>query len=162
MAKPGDMIEYLNKNIVSYEIIEHAHISTAYDTTAVSNKPERNHAKTLVVETGNKYCMIVVPADRYSDKNLLLKTIKAEKLRLAQEDELKPFFPNYKSGTMPPFGNLFALPIYIEKSLTDAEEIVFDACSETKSIRLKMDDYMKLAKPIVAEFSQSEVINEIK
>jgi len=159
MAKPGDMIEYLNKNIVSYEIIEHAHISTANDTAAVSNKPEKIHAKTLVVETGNKYCMVVVPVDRYLNKNLLLKTMKAEKLNLAQDEELKPLFPNYKSGTMPPFGNLYALPTYIEKSLTNAEEIVFDACSDTKSIRLKMNDYMKLAKPIVAEFFQSEVID---
>ncbi len=153
MAKPGDMIEYLRRNSMPYEIIEHARTMNKYDTTAVSDKPVRIQAKTVVVETGKKYCMIVVPADRYLDKNLLLKTMKAEKLHLAQEDELKPFFPNYKSGTMPPFGNLYALPTYIEKSLTKAEEIVFDACSDSKSIRLKMDDYMKLAKPIVTEFS---------
>jgi Ala-tRNA(Pro) deacylase len=153
MAKPGDMIDYLKRNSMPYEIIEHADTLNSYEAAAVPNNPERIHAKTLVVETGNKYCMVVVPADRYMDNNLLLKTIKAEKLHLAQEEELKPLFPNYKSGTMPPFGNLYALPIYIEKSLTDAEEITFNAFSDTKSIRLKMDDYMKLAGPIVAEFS---------
>jgi len=56
---------------------------------------------------------------------------------------------------MPPFGNLYALPVYVDQSLAEDTEIVFNACSHTKSIRLKMSDYMKLVNPVVGEFSRS-------
>ena len=96
-----------------------------------------------------------MPADHRLDENLLGKVIKAKHLHLAQEEDLKPLFPDCEIGAMPPFGNLYALPVYIDKSLINDDEIVFKACSHTKSIRLKMNDYLSLVKPVITEFSRS-------
>jgi Ala-tRNA(Pro) deacylase len=155
MAKLGDMIDYLKKNSVRYEVIEHAPAFTAHEAAVASHVPDKDLAKTLIVQTDNKYCMVVVPADHRLDEHLLGKAIKAKHVHLAQEEELKPLFPDCELGAMPPFGNLYALPVYIDKSLTNDAEIVFNACSHTKSIKLKMNDYLGLVKPVIAEFSRS-------
>jgi len=154
MAKLGDMIGYLKKSGLRYEVIEHAPAFTAHETAVKSHVPDKDLAKTLIVQTDNKYCMVVMPADRRLDENLLCKEIKAKQLHLAQEEDLKPLFPDCELGAMPPFGNLYALPVYIEKSLTNDDKIVFNACSHTKSIRLKMNDYLQLVKPVIAEFTR--------
>jgi prolyl-tRNA editing enzyme YbaK/EbsC (Cys-tRNA(Pro) deacylase) len=44
--------------------------------------------------------------------------------------------------------------VYIDKVLTQDKEIVFNAYSQIKSIRLKMADYLRLAKPVIANFSR--------
>jgi len=155
MAKLGDMIDYLKKNSVHYEVIEHTPVFTAHEAAVASHVPDKDLAKTLIVQTDDKYCMVVIPADHRLDEHLLSKTINAKQLHLAQEEDLKPLFPDCELGAMPPFGNLYALPVYIDKSLTNDDEIVFNACSHTKSIRLKMNDYLGLVKPVIAEFSRS-------
>ena len=155
MAKLGDMIDYLKKNSVRYEVIEHTPAFTAHEAAVASHVPDKDLAKTLIVQTDDKYCMVVMSADHRLDEHLLGKAIKAKHLHLAQEEDLKPLFPDCELGAMPPFGNLYALPVYIDKSLTNDDEIVFNACSHTKSVRLKMNDYLGLVKPVIAEFSRS-------
>jgi Ala-tRNA(Pro) deacylase len=153
MAKLGDMIHYLKKNSIRYEVIEHTPAFTAQDTAIASHVPDKDLAKTLIFQSDDKYCMVVVPADYRLDEHMMGKAIKAEHLHLAQEEDLKPLFPDCELEAMPPFGNLYALPVYIDKSLTNDDEIVFHACSHTKSIKLKMDDYLGLVKPFITEFS---------
>ena len=154
MAKLGDMIDYLKKISVRYEVIEHSPAFTAHEAAVASHVPDKDLAKTLILQADDKYCMVVMPADHRLDEHLLGKAIKAKHLHLAQEEDLKPLFPDCELGAMPPFGNLYALPVFIDKSLTNDNEIVFHACSHTKSIRLKMNDYLGLVQPVIAEFSR--------
>jgi Ala-tRNA(Pro) deacylase len=155
MAKLGDLIDYLKKNGICYEIIEHVPAFTAHETAIASHVQDKNLAKTLIIQADEKYCMVVVPADHRLDEQLLGKAIKAKHAHLAHEEDLKPLFPDCELGAMPPFGNLYALPVYIEKLLTNDDEIVFHACSHTKSIRMKMNDYLALVKPVIVEISHS-------
>jgi Ala-tRNA(Pro) deacylase len=155
MAKLGDMVDYLKRNGVAYEIIEHNPAFSAHEVTVASHVQDKDLAKTLVIHIDDKYCMVVMPANHRLDKNMLGEIVKAKHVHLAQEDNLKSLFPDCELGAMPPFGNLYALPVYIDKELTKDNEIIFNACSHIKSIRLKMNDYMRLVKPVIAEFSRS-------
>ena len=155
MAKLGDVIEYLKHNSVQYDVIEHAPAFSAHEVAVVSHVPEKDLAKTLVVNIDGKYCMVVTPADHRLNDHLLHTVLKAKHVHLASEEDLQQLFPDCEIGAMPPFGNLYALPVYVDKSLADDDMIVFNACSHTRSIRLKMYDYLRLVKPVIAEFSQS-------
>jgi Ala-tRNA(Pro) deacylase len=155
MAKLGDVIDYLKHNNVQYEVIEHAPAFSAHEVAVVSHVLEKDLAKTLVVSMDGKYCMVVMPADHRLDDHLVHELFKVKHLHLASEEDLQLLFPDCETGAMPPFGNLYALPVYVDSTLANDEVIVFNACSHTRSIRLKMYDYMRLVKPIVAEFSQS-------
>jgi Ala-tRNA(Pro) deacylase len=155
MAKLGDVIDYLKHNNVQYEVIEHAPAFSAHEVAVVSHVPEKDLAKTLIVNADEKFYMVVMPADHRLDDHLLHDLLKAKHVHLASEEDLQEIFPDCEVGAMPPFGNLYALPVYADKTLADDDVIVFNACSHTRSIRLKMYDYLRLVKPIVAEFSQS-------
>ena len=155
MAKLGDVIDYLARNSVQYEVIEHAPAFSAHEVAVVSHLPDKDLAKTLIVNADGKFCMVLMPADHRMDDHMLHDLLKAKHVHLASEEDLKQIFPDCEIGAMPPFGNLYALPVYADKTLAADEEIVFNACSHTKSIRLKMNDFIRLVKPVVAEFSQS-------
>ena len=155
MAKLSDVIDYLTRNNVQYEVIEHAPAFSAHEVAVVSHVPDKDLAKTLIVNADGKFCMVIIPADHRMDDHLLHDVLKAKHVHLASEEDLKQIFPDCEVGAMPPFGNLYALPVYADKALTADDEIVFNACSHIKSIRLKMNDFMRLVKPVVAEFSQS-------
>jgi len=155
MAELGDVINYLKRNGVPYEVIEHAPAFSAHEVAVASNVPDKGLAKTIIINTNDKYFMMVIPGDHRLEEFKLHDLMKAKDLHLAHEDDLKPLFPDCELGAMPPFGNLYALPVYIDKELMKEKEIIFNACSHTKSIRLKMEDYMQLVKPVIAEFSCS-------
>jgi Ala-tRNA(Pro) deacylase len=54
---------------------------------------------------------------------------------------------------MPPFGNLYGMEVYVAGSLTENEEIAFNAGSHSELIRLAYRDFERLVKPKVLRFS---------
>ncbi len=60
-----------------------------------------------------------------------------------------------ESGTVPPFGKPF-LPFdhFLDKSITENEEIAFNAGSITDSIVMRVSGYLKLVKTTVFEFTK--------
>ena len=155
MAKLGDVIDYLKHNNIQYEVIEHAPAFSAHEVAVVSHVPEKDLAKTLIVNADGKFFMVVIPADHRLNDHLMHGVFKVTHVHLAAEDDLRQIFPDCEVGAMPPFGNLYALPVYVDKALADDDVIVFNACSHTRSIRLKMYDFIRLVKPVIAELSQS-------
>lgn len=155
MAKLGDVVNYLKKNSVPYEVLEHPPAFSAHEVAQASHVQDKDLAKTLIIHTDDKYCMVVIPGDHRLDLHLLKDVVKAKHLHLSHEEDLKLLFPDCELGAMPPFGNLYALQVIVDKALSNDDEIVFNACSHTKSIRLKMKDYMRLVNPSVAEISRS-------
>jgi len=53
---------------------------------------------------------------------------------------------------MPPFGNLYGMPVYVADSLTDDEEIAFNAGSHTELVKMSYRDFERLAQPRVMHF----------
>jgi Ala-tRNA(Pro) deacylase len=53
-----------------------------------------------------------------------------------------------------PFGTLYDLPTWVDRSLTTDEYIVFEAGSHTDAIKMRYADFEKLAGPRVAEFAE--------
>ena len=62
-------------------------------------------------------------------------------------------FPDCLVGAMPPFGNLYGVPVYLDASLTDDPEIVFQAGTHTDHEVSVVSDYIKLVNPTVASFA---------
>ncbi len=54
---------------------------------------------------------------------------------------------------MPPFGNIYNVDVYMDKTLSQNEEIVFLAGRHMESIRIKYNDYVSLVKPVIVEFA---------
>jgi hypothetical protein len=76
-----------------------------------------------------------------------------ESAELAREEEFAHLFPGCETGAMPPFGNIYGLPVYADETLKKGEEIAFNACSHTELIQIRCKDFEKLAEPKFCKFS---------
>jgi Ala-tRNA(Pro) deacylase len=54
---------------------------------------------------------------------------------------------------MPPFGNLYGMPVYVADTLTEDEEIAFNAGSHDQLVRMAYRDFERLVQPEVMRFS---------
>ena len=71
---------------------------------------------------------------------------------MATEEEFKGLFPDCDVGAMPPFGNLYGLEVYVDRSLAEDEEIVFQAGNHHELVTMTYADFARLVQPKVAEF----------
>ncbi len=145
--------EFLNSNQVKYVTIDHSLAYTAQEIAAAADVPGRELAKTIIVKIDGEMAMAVLPASFRVDTDLLQKAAGAKKVEIAGEDEFKGLFPGCELGAMPPFGNLYDLKVFVAESLAEDKEIVFNAGSHRELIRLDYQDFEKLVKPVVANFS---------
>ncbi len=155
MARLNDLMNYLNRSGIRYQILSHAPAFKAHDVAMVTHVPDVQLAKTLIVKAGPVYWMAVLPADHRLDERLLKDALEVHHPHLAHEEDLDHLFPDCDLGAMPPFGNLYGLPVIVDRSLTEDEFIVFNACTHTESIKMRYEDYERLVQPIVADIAVS-------
>ncbi len=147
------VMDFLDKSKVNYEITEHTSTFTAQHMAAVEHEPGRFVAKPVIVKADGKYIMCVLPACYKIDMSKLKAQLGAKSLTLAEENEIGTLFDDCQLGAEPPFGNLYDLTTIIDKTLAEDDHITFQAGSHEKTIRMTMDDYVKLAEPKVLQFS---------
>jgi Ala-tRNA(Pro) deacylase len=145
--------EFLDKNKVKYVSIRHSTAYTAQEIAASAHVKGRNMAKTVIVKIDGKIALAVLPAKYQIDLEKLQKSCKASSLKLAREEEFSHLFPGCETGAMPPFGNIYKLPVYADETLKKDEEIAFNACSHTELIQIPYKDFERLAKPKFCKFS---------
>ncbi|MEW6206932.1 MAG: YbaK/EbsC family protein [Acidobacteriota bacterium] len=155
MSVAAKLKEYLDTNHADYHIITHARSYTAQDTAAAAHVPGRELAKTVVVKADGQFALAVLPAPRKVDLDRLKAALGAEQVRVAYETEFSSLFPECEVGAMPPFGNLYGLEVYVDSSLAEDEEIVFNASTHVEAIRMKYSEFERLASPRVADFSST-------
>jgi Ala-tRNA(Pro) deacylase len=160
MAKITDVIRYLKDNSVPFEVIPHEPAFTAHDVALATRVPDRELAKTLVARLDGKLWMLVLRGDQRVDERKLKRLFAVHSVHLAHEDDLTMLFPGCELGAMPPFGNLYGLPLLVEQALTENEDIVFHACKHTESIRMKYRDYERLVQPLHGHFSVVRSVHE--
>ena len=139
--------EYLDGSAARYVTISHTPAYTAQQTAQTSHIPGREMAKTVIVWIDGRLAMAVVPATQDLDLEALRRQIGAKDLRLAYESEFADRFDGCQLGSAPPFGNVFGMETFIDRSLLQRSEIAFPAGTHTDAIIMKTSDYERLAQP---------------
>jgi len=152
MEIPTRLIKFLNESKVSYEILHHPEAFTAQTIAQAEHIKGRHHAKVVIVKSGSEHLMTVLPADHRIDLEKL-EQITAGTSSVENEENFKSLFPDCAPGTMPPFGKLYGLPTYIDRTLAQQDYIVFEAGTHTDAIKLSYGDYERIAQPTVEDFA---------
>lgn len=152
MAISMKLKKFLDENKVGYQVAAHPEVYTAQEIAAAMHVPGKELAKVVMVKAGESFVMTVLPASWRIDMTKLRETLKTKDIRLATEDEFKSLFPDCEPGAMPPFGNLYGIDVYEDKSLTEDEEIFFQAGNHIESVKMRYKDFERLVKPKVADF----------
>jgi Ala-tRNA(Pro) deacylase len=147
--------EFLDANAVKYVVISHSKAYTAQGVAAVSHISGKEVAKTVIVKLDDALAMAVLPASYQVDLPALRHATGTQIAELASEREFKQHFPDCETGAMPPFGNLYGIPVYVDESLTADKEIAFNAGSHYELIRMAYLDFERLVGPEVLSFSST-------
>ena len=141
--------EYLDERRVRYVSLKHSPAFTAQEVAASAHIPGKEMAKVVVVKLDGDMALVVLPAPEMVRMNHLKAETGADQVEIASEGEFKDRFPDCEVGAMPPFGNLYEMDTFVEESLTEDEEIAFNAGTHTELIRMAYVDFEKLVKPRV-------------
>lgn len=152
MTMSARLKTYLDEHKVHYTLMSHSPAYTAQAAAATLHVPGRELAKSVVIASGDQPGLAVLPAAFHVNLKKLAE-LTGKPVRLATEQEFISLFPDCELGAMPPFGQLYKLPVFVDRSLEADEEIVFNAGTHRDAIRMKYADFKKLVAPKVADFA---------
>jgi Ala-tRNA(Pro) deacylase len=144
---------YLNENEVSYRRLPHPEAYSAMALAESLHVTGKRVAKVVVLRASRRYIMAVLPSHLYIDLRRLARLVKVDHVSLATEAELATLFPDCEAGTMPPLGNLYGLPVYVDLSLTREPLFFFQAGTRHDVIEIRYRDFSDLVRPEVGSFT---------
>lgn len=151
------IVTLLEENNCWHETFQHEAVRTSEQ--AVGTRPGyglEQGAKAILLRVKkskkNKFfVMLVFPANHRFDNAVVKDYFEAKDIRFAMEDEVSELTDGVLPGGVPPFGNLFDLPVYVAPELFENEKIVFNAGDRRFSVAMLSADYRELVNPTVVE-----------
>ena len=147
---------YLNEHQVHFQKQQHERAFSAQRIAESEHISSKRVAKVVVLFVDSQICCCVLPAAYHVDLEKVRAILGARDIRLACEEELGETFSDCEPGSMPPFGNLYGVPVYVDKSLASEETIVFAAGTYTDTMSLKYVDFEHLVQPRVLPFASAQ------
>jgi Ala-tRNA(Pro) deacylase len=138
--------DFLDNHHVKYMCITHSPSFTAQEVAAVAHVSGKQMAKTVIVKMDEELAMVVLPAHDHVNFAALKKITGAKEIDLARESDFKAKFPECEVGAMPPFGNLYGMPVFVSNTLSH-EKIIFNSGTHTELIQMTYEDFLTLVKP---------------
>lgn len=145
--------DFLDEHGVDYERLHHQRDYTAMETAAHTHTPGRQFAKAVMVRVGGELAMAVLPSHHVVDVERLSAALGGAPVEIASEEEFANVCPDCEEGAIPPFGNLYGLPVYVSPTLAENERITCVAGHHAEAIRLAYRDFDRLVKPRQVDLS---------
>ncbi len=142
---------FLDENGIKYWSIRHSPAFTASEVAQLAHVSGRDFAKAVILKVDGAPAMLVLPATRRLLIHELREMLGTEDVKLATESEIRGLFPDCELGAMPPFGNLYGMPVHVTASLTPERDIAFNAGTHTEVIKLPYEDFERLVQPEIID-----------
>lgn len=143
--------EFLDSHNVKYVSMSHSPAFTSQEIAAAAHISGKQLAKTVIVKVNGGLAMVVLPANDQINFSKLHDATGAT-VDLASESEFKDKFAGCEVGAMPPFGNLFEMPVFVSNHLSQQDNILFNAGSHSELMQVAYRDFERLVKPKVVTF----------
>lgn len=153
MTMPMRLKAFLDENRIQYNVITHSPTYSSQIAAATMHVSGKELVKTVVLRGGRDTYIAVLPASCHVSLDKF-GALVGKAVRLATEPELASLFPDCELGAMPPFGQLYHLPVYMDEALAADEEIVFNAGTHQDAIRMRYADFARLVKPQACFFTE--------
>ena len=153
MAILSSLQRLLDAKDVRYEVHAHRRAMTAAEVAAADHVPPSEVAKVVVLRSGERFVLAVLPAARRLDVERLRALAGDPELRVAREGEFAGVFPACELGAIPPIPELWGLPVWVDDALGREAETVFSAGTHRDAVHIAYRDFIRLAQPTFGEFS---------
>jgi Ala-tRNA(Pro) deacylase len=138
--------ERLEQAGIPFTVLRHEPVFTSEQAAAVRGTSLASGAKALVMKAGDRFVLLVLPADCKLDSKKARSGLAVKALRFASKEEVETL-TGLQPGSIPPFGSLFGLPTYCEPALARNPSINFNAGDHAISIQMNYPDYVTVEKP---------------
>jgi len=144
--------EHLDQEKIDYKVMHHEPAYTAMEIAGAQHVPGKMLAKSVIVKAGDKYVMAVLPSTHRVDFDQFCTACGQSHAQLASEEEIADLFPECEIGAEPPLSLGHDIEIWADDTLEEDSEIVFNAGTHRDTIKMKYDDWKRVAHPKVAQF----------
>lgn len=151
----SDILNLLKQTGCWFETFEHQPVVTSQQAAKLRHGYSLNQgAKAIILkikktQAERKFVMLVLPGDKKFSGSKVKKLLNVKELRFATSEEISKLTGGIQIGGIPPFGNLFDIRVFAEKTLLENEKIIFNAGDRSFSIAIKIKDYLAVVKPAV-------------
>jgi Ala-tRNA(Pro) deacylase len=144
---------YLQESGVHFRELHHEPTRTSEESARVRGEELRNGGKAILLKVDNVFKLFVLSAARKLDSSKVKQHFGVKRLRFATREELLEL-TGLEPGSIPPFGSpIFDMELFVDSSITENDRIAFNAGSLTDSIIMNVKDYLRLAVPVIFDFS---------
>lgn len=157
--KASRIFKFLTENKARYEIVHHRTVYTAYDKAATLKLKPNIIGKTLVLKMDKLISMVLIPGNKNLDKNKFKRIANdwqkkkeekpVKKVDFMSERIMKNKFKGVKIGAIPPFGNLWGFPTFIDKGLLKNPKVIVNGGDYNFSIKITGAVLKKLIPDLV-------------
>ena len=146
------IISLLEDNSVDYTELDHDPVYTSEEAAKVRGMSLNEGAKSLLLKTKDKFVLVVLSGSKKLDSKKLKKTVGVRDVRFATPADVKEIM-GCIVGACYPFGSVAGLATYLDQSLLAQAKISFNPGLHHKSIKIKLEDYLKVEKPVEVDIS---------
>lgn len=143
MAIANQIEGFLNRNQFQYDVILHPHSRYSMQTAESAHVPGDQLAKAVILKDHEKYAMAILPATHRLDLGVLRQQTMRD-FGLATEDEISNLFSDCEIGAIPPVGQPYDLPMFMEESLDRLDEVYFEAGDHDQLIHMSGSEFQRL------------------
>lgn len=153
MAVAAWVKEMLDRANVPYQLSHHRRAATALAVAEREHVSGRRVAKTVVVLAPTRPILLVLPATRWVDLDVVAEIAGVPEARLATEEEIEAIFTDSEVGAVPPLKHWTGIPVWVDPSLQADDVIVFQGGSHTDCVRVRFEDWFRLVRPRIETFT---------
>ena len=151
------LCDLLDQQGAAYRVIEHEPEGRTEIIAEIRGNKIEQSIKSIVVQVrlkgkDNIYCLANVPGDCRIDFNGIKRLFSADSVAFASRDKAQEL-TECVIGAIPPFSFNDQLQVLADPLIQENEEVVFNAGRLDRSIFMKLDDYIRIAKPKLARIA---------
>lgn len=156
----GKILGLLEENKFWFETFQHEPVTTSEDASKIRHGYKLNQGiKALIVkakvsEEGKRFIMVCVPGDKKFSQAKLKLVFNINDTRFASEEEVSDITGGVQRGGVPPYGNLFGLPVYADQTIFDNEKVVYNAGDRSFSIAMYSKDWKNIVSPKIGDIAE--------
>lgn len=141
----------LEQHRAPYTPLHHLPATSSAQMAHLRGTPLRIGGKSLVFKVGSgptaDFRMFVISAGRRTSNRALRRHLGIQRMRFATPAELLAQ-TGLTPGCIPPFGHpIFDMPLYLDTSIAQNDEIAFSVGLHTRSFHMRCADYIRIAQP---------------
>lgn len=134
---------FLEESGINYEIVQHPASFSAMDEAHSMGVDPDDVVKNLIIKTDGQYFFVAIPGGHRLSSSKE-HDILGKHARMINEQEMASDFPDYETGTVPPLGPLFGIPVYIDENILQHQMIMFPAGSHNECFKVNRDDFINV------------------